>query len=719
MPMNRREFLAASAASAAMLNHEMTALAAVTGNIQVTIDASKSGGPVNPMVFGGYMEPATTNVWAEMLTDRKFANPITDAAPAPVPTNSFFRRFLGEPFKPAGPAGTVVMDSLRPFVGKHSPRVKLDGSEPHGIQQSKLRLGRGKTYEGRVYLAGDAGAKVVVRLVWGTGAGDSQTVTIPALLPEYKKFPLKFTAAADTEDARLEILGTGKGTFHIGNASLMPADNVQGFHVGMIRLFKEAGFKMFKWPGGNFVSAYDWRDGLGDRDKRPPRLQPMWSDRVESNDVGLHDFIALNRLCGAEPDLAIDSGFGSAREAAEQVEYCNGSIETRMGKMRAENGHPEPFNVRCWTIGNEMYGPWQYGHMSLDQYCVKHNYIVEAMKKVDPNIKVTVSGASICEKSVGGAEKKGNFFPSIWEPPITEKLPYEFGSVNDWDGWLLAKCVDNIDYLSEHSYAYPDLAFDAEKQLFVDVHDPLQFRARRLANRIGEAFEAWDKYVEEMPWLKEKEIKFIFDEWGNRLRSASGNGGGSFMRQTGMLMPLSYALCFHEMFRHSDMIAASCATGGLRTVLTDNTGEAVGFAAEGLVMKLMQTNFLNAYPIAVEGDSPQQLLPGTALVDRGTKPTGSPTYPLDVLAAFSSDRKKFLISVVNPTEEGHSFTPKISGVKLRDQGKLYQIAPPDLSSTNEVGKEPAVKIVETAQNGLPETVLVPAVSVSLYEFDVA
>jgi alpha-N-arabinofuranosidase len=717
--MNRREFLAASAASAAMLNHEMTALAAVTGNIQVTIDASKSGGPVNPMVFGGYMEPATTNVWAEMLTDRKFANPITDAAPAPVPTNSFFRRFLGEPFKPAGPAGTVVMDSLRPFVGKHSPRVKLDGSEPHGIQQSKLRLGRGKTYEGRVYLAGDAGAKVVVRLVWGTGAGDSQTVTIPALLPEYKKFPLKFTAAADTEDARLEILGTGKGTFHIGNASLMPADNVQGFHVGMIRLFKEAGFKMFKWPGGNFVSAYDWRDGLGDRDKRPPRLQPMWSDRVESNDVGLHDFIALNRLCGAEPDLAIDSGFGSAREAAEQVEYCNGSIETRMGKMRAENGHPEPFNVRCWTIGNEMYGPWQYGHMSLDQYCVKHNYIVEAMKKVDPNIKVTVSGASICEKSVGGAEKKGNFFPSIWEPPITEKLPYEFGSVNDWDGWLLAKCVDNIDYLSEHSYAYPDLAFDAEKQLFVDVHDPLQFRARRLANRIGEAFEAWDKYVEEMPWLKEKEIKFIFDEWGNRLRSASGNGGGSFMRQTGMLMPLSYALCFHEMFRHSDMIAASCATGGLRTVLTDNTGEAVGFAAEGLVMKLMQTNFLNAYPIAVEGDSPQQLLPGTALVDRGTKPTGSPTYPLDVLAAFSSDRKKFLISVVNPTEEGHSFTPKISGVKLRDQGKLYQIAPPDLSSTNEVGKEPAVKIVETAQNGLPETLLVPAVSVSLYEFDVA
>jgi alpha-L-arabinofuranosidase len=717
MPMNRREFLAASVAGAAMMQQGMTAFAATAENLQVTIDASKSGEPVSPLIFGGYMEPATTGVWAEMLTDRKFANPITSAVAAAL-TNPFLRRFAGEPFKPVGPAGTVEMDPMRPFVGKHSPRVELDGSEPRGIQQSKLRLGRGKSYEGRIYLAGDPGAKILVRLVWGTGAGESQTIPIPSLAREYRKFPLKFTSPADTEDACLEILGTGSGTFHIGAASLMPADNVQGFHAGMIRLFKEEGFKMFKWPGGNFVSAYDWRDGLGDRDKRPPRVQPMWSDRVESNDVGIHEFIALCRLVGGEPDLAIDSGFGSAREAAEEVEYCNGSVETRMGKMRAENGHPEPFNVRLWTIGNEMYGPWQFGHMSLDQYWVKHNYIVEAMKTVDPNIKVTVSGASICEKSVGGAEKKNNFFPSIWEPPITETLPYEFGSIYDWDGWLLEKCAGNIDYLSEHNYAYPDLAFDAEKQLFVDVLDPLQFRARRLANRIGEAFEAWDKYVEKMPWLKEKNIKFIFDEWGNRLRSASGNGGGGFMQQSGMLMPLSYALCLHEMFRHSDMIAASCATGGLR-LLTEHTGEAVGFAAEGVVMKLMQTHFINALPVAVGGDSPQQLVRGTPLVDRGTKPTGSPTYPLDVLAAFSSDRKKFLISVVNPTEEGHSLTPKISGVKLRSQGKLYQIAPPSVSSTNEVGKEPTVKTVETVQDGLLETVQVPPVSVSLYEFDIA
>jgi alpha-N-arabinofuranosidase len=715
MAMNRREFLAASAASAALLQHGVTAFAATGGSIQAIIDATRIGAPINPLIFGGYMEPATTQVWAEMLTDRKFANPVTDAAPPAAP--SFFSRFMGVPFKPVGPAGTVTMDTERPFVGKHSPRIQLAGSEPRGIQQSKLRLGQGKSYEGRVYLAGDPGARVVVRLVWGAGANDSQSIAIPPLTHEYRKFPLKFTAAAATENARLEILGSGSGSFLVGAVSLMPADNVQGFHAGMIRLFKEAGFKMFKWPGGNFVSAYDWRDGLGDRDKRPPRPQVMWSDRIESNDVGLHEFIALCRLVGAEPDLAIDSGFGSAREAAEEVEYCNGSLATRMGKLRAENGSPEPFNVRLWTIGNEMYGDWQIGYMALDQYWVKHNFIVEAMRKVDPKIKVTVSGASVCEKSIGGAEKRNNFFPDPWEAPMRDKLPYEFGSQNDWDGWLLEKCPGAIDFLSEHTYAYPDLAFDAEKQLFVDVHDPLQFRARRLANRIGEAFEAWDKYVEKMPSLKDKGIKFIFDEWGNRLRSASPSDTAGFMRQAGMLVPLSYALCLHEIFRHSEMVEASCATGGLR-LLTGADGEAAGMAAEGVVMKLLQTHFLNALPIAVNGDSPQQLVPGTAFVDRGLKPTGSPTYPLDILAAFSADRKKILLSVVNPTEEGQSFSPKIGGVKLGDQGRLYRIAPPSLSATNEAGKEPAVKIVESAQNGLPDSILIPPVSVSLYEFDV-
>jgi len=160
-----------------MLSRRMHALAP-TQEIEAAIDASKRGEAITPLIFGGYMEPATTRVWAEMLTDRKFANPVTDAAP---PVNPFFRRFAGEPFKPMGPADAIEMDSTHPFVGKHSPRIKLTGSEPRGIRQGKLRLKGGKSYVGRIYLAGDPSAKVVVRLVWGTGAADSLLVTIPTL----------------------------------------------------------------------------------------------------------------------------------------------------------------------------------------------------------------------------------------------------------------------------------------------------------------------------------------------------------------------------------------------------------------------------------------------------------------------------------------------------------------------------------------------------------
>ena len=696
-----------------MLQQDVRALAGQGENIEVTIDVTKAGEPITPLIFGGYMEPATTRVWAEMLTDRKFANAITSAPAAPV--NPFFRRFAGEPWKPVGPEGSVEMDSVLPFVGAHSPRVKLDSSEMRGIQQGGLRVGRGREYTGRLFLKGDPGAKVEARFVWGPSAGDAQVMAIPSLSDEYQKFPLMFTPAADTEDARIEIVGTGAGAFHIGAVSLMPADNAQGFHAGMIRLYKEAGFKMAKWPGGNFVSAYDWYDGIGDRDKRPPRLQAMWSDRVESNDVGLHEFVTFCRLLDAEPYLAINSGFGDARTAAEEVEYCNGSEQTRLGRLRAENGHPEPFKIRLWCIGNEMYGPWQFGHMSLDQYWVKHNYIVEAMRKVDPTIKATVSGASICEKSIGGAEKKNDFFPSKWEPPVTAKLPYEFGSLNDWDGWLLEKCAPNIDFLSEHTYAYPDLAFDAEKQHFIDVQDALQFRTRRMANRIGEAFEAWQEYLKRLPSLKDRNIKFIFDEWGVRYRSADGKNH----QPPPMVSPLSYALFLHELFRHSGMVAASCPTGGLFTVLTDKTGEAVGYAPEGLVMKLMATHFAGAFPVEIGGNSPQQPMRGTPMVDIGTSPTGSPTYPLDAVAALSIDRNALLLSVVNPTEEAHEFSPRISGTKLRDQGTLWQIVLPNAKAPNEPGDKPAAEILEKPQVNLSNRVDIPALSVNVFRFNLA
>jgi len=121
------------------------------------------------------------------------------------------------------------MDRQKAYVGEHSPMVKLEVATPHGIQEPGLGVRKGRQYSGRVILAGDPGAQVKVSLVWGADPGDRQTISIKRLRTDYTKFPLLFTAGADTDDARLEIAGTGKGTFHIGAVSLMPADNIDGY----------------------------------------------------------------------------------------------------------------------------------------------------------------------------------------------------------------------------------------------------------------------------------------------------------------------------------------------------------------------------------------------------------------------------------------------------------------------------------------------------------
>jgi alpha-N-arabinofuranosidase len=236
-----------------------------------------------------------------------------------------------------------------------------------------------------------------------------------------------------------------------------------------------------------------------------------------------------------------------------------------------------------------------------------------------------------------------------------------------------------------------------------------------MANRIGEAFEAWQKYVETMPSLKERNIKFIFDEWGMRFRSADGKSH----RPQGMVSPLAYALFLHELFRHSDMVTASCPTGGLFTVLIDATGDAVGYAPDGLVMKLMATHFAGALPVEVSGNSPQQPVRGTPFVDIPTVPIGSPTYPLDVVAALSGDRKTFLLSVVNPTEEAHEISPRIGAARLRGPGKLWQIAASTVDATNEPGQKPVVEILEHPLAELGDRIPVPPISISVYEFELA
>jgi Glycosyl hydrolase family 3 C-terminal domain/Fibronectin type III-like domain/PA14 domain len=229
--------------------HVLAAGAATAQPVAVTIDAARTAPPITPLVFGGFMEPATTRVWAEMLYDRKFFNRVTSQPDPAAPQGGFGRRGPLRRWLPVGPDAFVEMDRSNAYVGEWSPRVRLEAASPHGLSQSGLALRAGRAYTGRVTLAGSPGARVSISLVWGPNPGDRQTVRAPALGAGFVEVPLRFTAQADTGDGNLEIIGTGSGSFRVGAASLMPADNVSGFKAVTIRYLKELGIEIARWPG--------------------------------------------------------------------------------------------------------------------------------------------------------------------------------------------------------------------------------------------------------------------------------------------------------------------------------------------------------------------------------------------------------------------------------------------------------------------------------------
>ena len=119
----------------------------------------------------------------------------------------------------------------------------------------------------------------------------------------------------------------------------------------------------WRLPGGNFLSDWDWHEAIGPRDKRPPMFDYAWG-AMQPNDLGMDEWMDLTRIIGVEPYVTVNAGLGDANSAAEEVEYLNGAVTTDWGAKRAANGHPEPYRVKWWNIGNEPFGWWQIGRAS-------------------------------------------------------------------------------------------------------------------------------------------------------------------------------------------------------------------------------------------------------------------------------------------------------------------------------------------------------------------
>jgi len=216
-------------------------------------------------------------------------------------------------------------------------------------------------------------------------------------------------------------LNTLYGTLY--NPSSPLADE-NGFRKDFIDAMKELKVTNMRWPGGNFLMGYNWQDGIGPKDKRPARINMAWGG-IDSNQVGTDEWFALNKSMGTENVVAVNLGLGTIQDAAYWLEYCNYPKGTYYSDLRAKNGHPAPYKVKIWDLGNEVDGkPWELGHKNAEDYIEVAREAAKAMQAVDNTIELVGCGSS-------------------WY------------SLNEWDNWnrkILMGIGDKIRYLSIHSY---------------------------------------------------------------------------------------------------------------------------------------------------------------------------------------------------------------------------------------------------------------------------
>jgi alpha-N-arabinofuranosidase len=282
------------------------------------------------------------------------------------------------------------------FNSDQCQRLRAGPEGELGVGQVvRLPIHRERTYRASFHARTTGAAVVTVSL------RDTTSVLAEARVPVRDDTWRKYEATLELPDGLppqinrfLFALTASEGpSVWLEYATLLPADSVDGLCPEVIEVFRELKPGHIRYPGGNFASGYHWRDGIGPREKRPTRLNVAWLG-LEPNEVGTDEFLRFCELTGMRAMICVNAGDGTPEEAADWVEYCNGGPETRLGRLRAQNGHPEPYNVLDWDVGNEVWGHWQIGHCPPDEYAARVLRFADAMRRRDPRIRVAVCGHS-------------------------------------------------------------------------------------------------------------------------------------------------------------------------------------------------------------------------------------------------------------------------------------------------------------------------------------
>jgi len=278
-----------------------------------------------------------------------------------------------------------------------------------------------------------------------------------------------------------------------------------GFRTDVLNEIRQLGVPIVRYPGGNFVSGYNWLDGVGPKASRPRVLDKAWNS-IESNQFGTNEFMAWCKAAGTAPLMGLNLGTGTAEEAAALVEYCNVEKGTKWSELRRQHGVADPYKVQHWCLGNEMDGPWQIGHMSAAEYGLKAADAARQMRYVDPSLKLIACGSS------------GPFMPTYLE----------------WDREVLEQCYDYVDGLSLHRYFgnnEKDTGGETAKYLAMNLS---------MERQIAETVAVCDLVRGHK--RSSKELWLSFDEWNVWYRTTTGDAVNGHMTEAPHLLEEIYNL---------------------------------------------------------------------------------------------------------------------------------------------------------------------------------
>jgi alpha-L-arabinofuranosidase len=633
-----------------------------TRTAAIRVDASRLENRISPRLYGHFVEFMFEGVkfglHAELLRNRGFEDAADSSGlprhweRAPDSRNDTDLHFRWDD-------SVSYPDRPKPAADRPEHSLQLDVQNkawgPRGLSQPRVPIRQGVEYRGSIWIKSETfeGTLRVVLEPDRTGGPSYASAERPvAADASWRRYAFALSPTRSDPLAKLTLLFDGRGRLWLDQASLMPADAVDGVRKDVFQKIKELRPAFIRWPGGNVAQDYHWGWGIGPRDERPFWINPSWDDELEPSDLGTDEYVRLCRNLGAEPTLVVNvEGRGAtAEEAAAWVEYANGSPSSNWGARRAGLGNPAPFGVRRWEIGNEIWGDWVRGHSDAETYASNYLRYAAAMKAVDPSIELIAVGDNDME----------------------------------WNRSVLERAGAQIDYLAiHHYYGLQEMDGDPSNLMARPLHYERFYQ--QVGQRLREAVPGRD-------------IKLVINEWNTALPVPRQHSMESALYAARLMNVFERSSALVEMTAVSDLVNGW--SGGII-----QAGRHGVFVTPTYLAIQLYANHLGAGRVAADVEGPTF----------DTSHEGRRVPQLDVSASRSSDGGQLYIKAVNTSPRlALPTTITVTGMAVQARGRIATLTAASVQAANSFSNPDAVRIIpHDLAVGPRFTVTLPAHSVSV------